>query len=62
MICRVCGNRFAPHPKEDFVVTSTLITPKNPESAKKRWQVYNNDESGVCSQWCKEKEEEQKQK
>ena len=61
MICKLCGTRYAPFPKEDWDFTPVFFRdfpdkdgrlngfyPKTDEAIRRREIVFNNDKKGYC--------------
>lgn len=67
MICKKCGYRYAPFPKEDFDFIEKHdaiygkvvdIVPKNENAEKKRKEVFQSDEYSICDACLKDMEED----
>lgn len=55
MICRVCGERYAPFPKKDWhFIKGKGFFPRHSQVERKRQKLWQSDEKGVCSPECDE--------
>jgi len=62
MICRNCGDKYAPFPKEDFNYVEihnhlglhVHFEPKNKKAEERRKRVFDSNTKGFCSEECEQ--------